>query len=377
MTRELGLPFTHAASRDALARRSAELDRQARRALGRARRLLGAAALTDLRSTSALLAEKIDSGAVPIAAGCRLVGELEQLRGARQALAAEDRTRRLAACEQVLARLRTVPTAQALVDRVCDELLRHCGFGRAVLGSVQDGCWRPWKIRQEELTIDWFDRWENRELVVGEHLLEYRLLRERRAALVLDTTAAEIHDIVRSGMSTSYVVAPIVPAGHVIGFLHCDHYPDPRLCDAADRDVLWRLAEGFGHLYMRTALVERLSVQREQVRGTLGRLEREMTELTQSEIALAAAEEAGAAPASRSSLSQPPPTSAALDELTPRQREVLRLLVAGASNQQIAEELLISVATVKTHVKRVLAALGARNRSQVIARFHGGDASTV
>ena len=55
----------------------------------------------------------------------------------------------------------------------------------------------------------------------------------------------------------------------------------------------------------------------------------------------------------------PPPgqSAAALEELTPREREVLVLIARGRSNREIAAELVLSEATVKTHVKRVLAKL--------------------
>jgi DNA-binding NarL/FixJ family response regulator len=57
---------------------------------------------------------------------------------------------------------------------------------------------------------------------------------------------------------------------------------------------------------------------------------------------------------------------AALDELTPRETEVLRLVGRGMSNGDIAAELVISLATVKTHVRHVLQKLGLRDRVQAV-----------
>ena len=52
---------------------------------------------------------------------------------------------------------------------------------------------------------------------------------------------------------------------------------------------------------------------------------------------------------------------------TPREREVLTLLAAGATDEQIAEMLELSPATVQTHVRNAKAKLGARTRAQAVA----------
>lgn len=55
-----------------------------------------------------------------------------------------------------------------------------------------------------------------------------------------------------------------------------------------------------------------------------------------------------------------------LNDLTPREHEVLVLLAAGATNAEIATELFLGETTVKTHVSRVLTKLGARDRTQAV-----------
>jgi DNA-binding NarL/FixJ family response regulator len=65
-----------------------------------------------------------------------------------------------------------------------------------------------------------------------------------------------------------------------------------------------------------------------------------------------------------------------LDVLTPREREVLLCVARGRSNGEIAEDLHMSVATAKTHVSRLLAKLGARDRAQlVVIAYETGFAS--
>ena len=62
-----------------------------------------------------------------------------------------------------------------------------------------------------------------------------------------------------------------------------------------------------------------------------------------------------------------------LADLTPREREVLAAIARGLSNTEIAERLHLSLPTVKTHIGRILAKLGARDRAQlVIAAYESG-----
>ncbi len=61
------------------------------------------------------------------------------------------------------------------------------------------------------------------------------------------------------------------------------------------------------------------------------------------------------------------------EPLTEREREVLRLILRGSSNIAIATELVITVDTVKSHVKRILRKLGATNRSELIARHSAAE----
>jgi DNA-binding NarL/FixJ family response regulator len=83
------------------------------------------------------------------------------------------------------------------------------------------------------------------------------------------------------------------------------------------------------------------------------RVTRRMLELFSAELPAA-----GAAPAPRG--------DARLAELTHREREVLLAVAEGLSNAEVAERLFLSEATVKTHVGRILAKLGVRDRVQAV-----------
>jgi DNA-binding NarL/FixJ family response regulator len=68
-----------------------------------------------------------------------------------------------------------------------------------------------------------------------------------------------------------------------------------------------------------------------------------------------------------------PPSPGGEGDLTPRESEVLRLIATGKSNREIARALFVSEATVKTHVNRIFAKTGSRDRAHAVsyAYTHG------
>jgi DNA-binding NarL/FixJ family response regulator len=75
--------------------------------------------------------------------------------------------------------------------------------------------------------------------------------------------------------------------------------------------------------------------------------------------------------------SSPARVPAELSELTPREREVMGLVAAGLSNAEIAERLVVTPATAKTHVSRARRKLGARDRAQLVVYAFASGLATA
>jgi DNA-binding CsgD family transcriptional regulator len=279
-------------------------------------------------------------------------------------------SRRLADCDSAITRLRTLTTANDLLDNVCEELVLRCCFGRAVLSRVDGAMWKPWMARFSGSEVDhqWFTDWVDRPIPLDDAVVESRVLLERKPAAVHDTESADVHRpiIVDAGHSSSYVVAPIIVNDVVIGFLHADYKPTGRRVDVVDRDVLWAFAQGFAQLYERAVLRERLQSQRELMRQALAASEDLPEDRALNLVATAGAHADGVTTHRAAPTFGP---GAALEQLTERESEVLALVAIGATNQQIADELVVAESTVKTHVKHILRKLGVSNRAQAISQF--------
>jgi DNA-binding CsgD family transcriptional regulator len=153
--------------------------------------------------------------------------------------------------------------------------------------------------------------------------------------------------LVHAARSDAYIVAPMVRGDRVTGLLHADRYPVvDRHLDALDRDLLWTFASGLADLIDRAAS-----------RGLRG------TQDWQADVQPADDVPPAVGPSAAS------PSSGQLTLLTQREHEVLALLAEGASNAAIASRLVISEATVKSHVRHILRKLRAANRTEAVIRY--------
>jgi DNA-binding CsgD family transcriptional regulator len=205
-------------------------------------------------------------------------------------------------------------------------------------------------------------------------LLETEMIRRGGPVLVADAANdPRTHKgLTAAGLTRSYVAAPILPAGKVIGFIHADRYDSERDVDEFDRDALFAFAEGFGYAIERTILMERLRAQSREVLQMMRRTEATIDGFADAELDLAltaAAQTIGPTSTAAGVVLPASPATRLDDLLTRRELEVLRLMAKGRTNAGIAEELVISPATVKSHVQHVLRKLRASNRAEAVSKY--------
>lgn len=299
---------------------------------------------------------------------------------ARQQQGATRRMRRrldtLAAVHEALTRLRELRTVDAIIARASAEACGACGFDRAVV----------YRVRGAELIAESFHVTDDPEasalllefsrdlpLKLEQESREREMIRRRIPMCVHDAMTnphsfhpqAEVYDV------HSYAAAPIMPEGRVIGFVHADHRMKPRRVDEFDRDALWAFAEGLGFAIERVRLTERLRAQGDELQQLLRRASAVVGDYLDAEIEIVSADGAAGA-ATRTAealLAGGEPANEVEVTLSRREREVLALVAQGASNAQIAAQLVIADETAKTHVKRILRKLGAANRVEAASMW--------
>lgn len=309
-----------------------------------------------------------------VAAVSNVLHELHTIRFGIHDHLGHERLRRLDELDRGLSQLRLVTNQDALIGSVCQSAAESCGFDRVMLSKIDDDTWRPWHSyartigRAERSFLDWMR--EVPQIQLSHMMLENELVRRREPAIVHDaTTDPRVYrPLVEAATQTSYVAAPIVSGDRVIGLLHADN-GGGSVVDL-DRDVLWFFAIGFAQIFERAVLLARLRDQRAEVMQAMKSVEAVLDELASTEIELATRDQATALAVSRPVRPVVTERPAVLEGLlTSRELEVLALMATGATNDRIAQRLVIGTQTVKSHVKQVLRKLRVENRAEAISQY--------
>lgn len=263
-------------------------------------------------------------------------------------------------------RLRGAESVAGLRKLICREVAHAAHLDRILLSEVHNGTWRGLElysvVRTEAVLLS------PHALPLTSESAERRAWETRSAVLAgSDTDIGPSQEAAQMLASSSYVVAPITVSTGVIGLLHGSRATGEGL-DAAVRDVLGAFARTSGTLFERVMLADRLSEQKNLIIQRLQQEAREAEILEHADVHFVDENSTRCSVARAGGLNEGLDTPV-LGSLTAREREVFALVVRGASNADIAEELVISIFTVKTHVKKILRKLGAMNRSEAIYRY--------
>ncbi|MDM7487928.1 LuxR C-terminal-related transcriptional regulator [Rhodococcus sp. CSLK01-03] len=180
-------------------------------------------------------------------------------------------------------------------------------------------------------------------------------------AHVLATNTVTVNDVVpesiREAMGNNgFSIVPIVVDGNTTALVHV-----AAMLDGPRRHALSVFARMLGGCFERVGLESRRERQDLLLRDSARRWS--------STIDFDALPPRGAADNAPPSTEHDTADRRVLDPLTEREADVVRLILTGASNAAIATELVITVDTVKSHVKRILRKLGATNRAELIAKY--------
>jgi LuxR family transcriptional regulator, regulator of acetate metabolism len=262
-----------------------------------------------------------------------------------------------------LRRLRPAVSLPVLFRDAVVALCESAGFERAAIFSLRGRALVLESAHPSpELAPD--------RLELGPWLHESEVLRRRRPLLVEDASSDPRALGLVAG-ARSFVAAPVVCQEQALGLIHADCGLSGEQVTEFDRDTLWAFAEGFGYALERCVLAARLRAQSDRVVALVRSAEASVMDLSTADIQLGAGTLRHQARPAR-----PPGGELVEAELTRRELEVLGMLAEGETNARIAQRLVVSQDTVKTHVKHILRKLGVHNRSQAVSRYfraHGGS----
>jgi len=251
-------------------------------------------------------------------------------------------------------RMKKAGSLQGLGRQACTELCDVLGFDGALLSFVED---------------DGFVVEESDHGLGGPTVIPRRECAPERACIRLrDTVRTSATEMpaspgYRELLGTNqYLVAPVIAKSRVVALFHVGRRGEGGI-PADDIDVLDAFASAYSLLHERMLNTERVHQQRTSIARAAARLTEEADRIAAAAISFDVEDDTrveGPTVVANSPL---------VATLSDRERQVFERLVLGASNAEIADELVITVETVKTHVKRILRKIGAINRSEAIALY--------
>ena len=265
--------------------------------------------------------------------------------------------RRLVGLPRVLERLNTPAGPQQLCDVVADALFRELSFDDAVVLAITGPTVRCMSYAGKRSAPP----------VGGEPVAlidldaELAVVRRRRPALL-----PAGHGLTLAALPADSILAPVCHQGQVIGLLQASS-SSPGQLGPADVDIVAALAVAASGALERASTERRAHRQSLAVREAAAALEAIADGARRPTGGLLGSFTTG--PRGRVDESLPLTAQRLQQLLSQRELEVIDLLAAGASNAEVAAQLVITTGTVKTHVKSLLRKLHAANRAQAVAIY--------
>jgi DNA-binding CsgD family transcriptional regulator len=260
---------------------------------------------------------------------------------------------RLRGVQSAMSRLSGLDSVARLIAAAPREVCRAVGFERAMLSHIRGDRISFASVSFDADPIMAADFARLARAVrprIDRCAPEHEAVVRQMPVLVSDahTTPGLFRPLTHVARTDAYVVAPIVRDGHAVGLLHADQFGTTRGLNELDRELLWTFASGVG--------------------WAMDDIGRRSHSVRAEPLGAAAVEEAFpelSAPAAGSTALGP----TRIGSLTAREVDVLQLMAEGASNAAIGEALVISQATVKSHVRHILRKLRAANRTEAVSLY--------
>jgi DNA-binding CsgD family transcriptional regulator len=251
-------------------------------------------------------------------------------------------------------RMKKAGSLQGLGRQACTELCDVLGFDHALLSFVED----------DGFVVEESDHGLGGPTVIPRHECgpERACIRQRDAVRTNEADMPAAPGYRELLESVHYLVAPVIAKSRVVALLHVCRRGEGGVSDV-DIDVLDAFASAYSLLHERMLNIERVHQQRTSIARAAARMTEQADRIAAAAISFDVEDD------SRVESPTIAADSALAATLSDRERQVFERLVVGASNAEIADELVITVETVKTHVKRILRKIGAINRSEAIALY--------
>ncbi|GAA3523993.1 helix-turn-helix transcriptional regulator [Nocardioides daeguensis] len=274
-----------------------------------------------------------------------------------------------------LTRLERCASVEELMRMVPGEFGVAGDFDRVLVSTVEGSHWVPrtWWARDAKRPQDRaiVASLQGSRMSLAGGMVEAEVVRRRSTAHVRDMNASlrPWAPFAEIAGSASYIAAPVIVDDRVAGLLHVDAAVSERALGDTDVALVSRFADGIGVLQEALAFRESLDDQVRRIQEALADASAAVTGTLAGPTRISGGRAAPARPRGAEPLMIPGAPQRPEDKLTARERDVFDLLVAGATNSQIADRLTVSETTVKSHVQHILRKLHASNRSQVIAQY--------